>query len=309
MKVDTLTETGSSGINEDVLLVGRRVFGVFDGVTSLSPFRDPEGRTGGMIAATIASGVFGERTNAPLAELCEEANRRIAQAMANLGVDARRVEERWGTTAAVVRVGVTSFEWVLVGDSAILVVFADGTHQAVAPLEDHDQETRRLRAELHAHTLSQARVEMQDALRAVRARANIDYGVLDGQLSAMEHVRGGRMPLAGVRHLLLFTDGLLLPPVDPLGALDPGPIVERYLDGGLPAAQALVREVAEADPEGVRPPRLKARDDVAAIAITFPPPAQPPTVPGAPISVRQRPKRLVRGSKSAGAPSRRRRGR
>ncbi len=247
MKVETLLEASLGRTCEDALLVSRRVYGVFDAVTA-APSPISAGRTGGAVAADIARSVFGERTNAPLAELVEEANRRIAQAMEQHGIDPRQPEQRAGTTAAVVRFARDTFEWALVGDSVIIVVYADGS---ATPVRPPPQEPG---------------------------------GLLDGQPAALVHMRSGRSALAGVRHILLTTEKRA-----PL-ALDA--VVQRFLDGGLPATR--VEEEEE-----------KKADDVAAIAISFPPPAQPVRRSRGPKSIRRV---VASGRRSSGVPSRRKRG-
>ena len=219
MTVETLLEAGDTSPNEDVLLVSGHVYGVFDG--------GPSGN--------IASEVFGERTMAPLSELCQEANRRIGEARAGGAAEA-------GSAAAVVRVARDSFEWLMVGRSQVVVVRADGSCERLAPEDEH---------------------------------------VLSGEPSASGHVRAGERKLGGVRHVLLFTDGLLAE-----GAAEAVEgLVSRFLDGGLVA----VREVAK-------------EADVAAVAISFLPPNS---------VMRKRvskvpPRRIVTGAKrSSGVPSRR----
>jgi hypothetical protein len=250
VKVETLLEAGAGGEGDDTLLVSRRVYGVFDAVTA-APIASGVGRTGGAFAADIARTVIGEKTNAPLVELVEEANRRIGQVMEQHGVDPNKPEQRWGTTAAVVRVERDTFEWALVGDSLIIVVYADGSATPVRPLP-HEA-----------------------------------CGVLDGHPAALGHLKSGRSALAGVRHILLATCGLLAPAHEPEARIDLDSVVRRFLDGGLSAA------------------RSEAKDDVTAIAISFPPPAQPPKWLRGPKLAR----RVVgMGRRSSGVPSRRRRG-
>lgn len=205
MKVETLLETSLGRTCEDALLVSRRVYGVFDAVTA-APSPGEARRTGGALAADIARSVFGERTNAPLTELVEEANRRIAEAMEQHGIDPRQPEQRAGTTAAVVRFERDTFEWALVGDSVIIVVYADGSATPVRP------------------------------------PPNEAGGLLDGQPAALVHLRSGRSALAGVRHILLTTENLLAPARAPI-PLDS--VVQRFLDGGLSAALVEEEEKAD----------------------------------------------------------------
>ncbi|MDI1482316.1 protein phosphatase 2C domain-containing protein [Polyangium sp. y55x31] len=229
MTVETLFEAASSKTpgdttpNEDVLLVSGHVYGVFDG--------GPSG--------TIASEVFGDRTRASLAELCQEANRRIGEARAQGGAHT-------GTAAAVVRVAKDAFEWLMVGRSQVVVVRADGSFERLAPEDEH---------------------------------------VLSGEPSAEAYVRAGTRKLAGVRHLLLFTDGLFASGADE--AMES--LVHRFLDGGLVAARQGANEV-----------------DVAAVAISFLPPN-----PVARKRISKVPRRILTGGpkRSSGVPSRRRRSR
>ncbi len=50
-RVDSLYEKGSSNVNEERLLVGESLFGVFDGATSLKRQRPTNEMTGGALAA------------------------------------------------------------------------------------------------------------------------------------------------------------------------------------------------------------------------------------------------------------------
>ncbi|TKD09931.1 protein phosphatase 2C domain-containing protein [Polyangium fumosum] len=229
MTVETLFEAAASSgapgeaTNEDVLLVSGHVYGVFDG-----------GRSG-----AIASEVFGERTRAPLAELCQEANRRIGAARAQGGAQT-------GSAAAVVRMAKDTFEWVMVGRSQVVVVRADGSFERLAPEDAH---------------------------------------VLSGEPSAEAFMRAGERKLAGVRHLLLFTDGLLASGADE--AMED--LVRRFLDGGLGAVRQAANEA-----------------DVAAVAISLLPPN-----PVARKRISMYPRRILTGGakRSSGVPSRRRRSR
>jgi len=107
-KVETLLEAGLSGADGEGLLESGHVYGVFDA-----------GESG-----AIAKEVFGDRTRAPLVELCLEANRRIGEAKA-----AR------GTTATVVRLEAETFEWVAIGRAELVVVRADGSFEQLATAE------------------------------------------------------------------------------------------------------------------------------------------------------------------------------
>ena len=89
LKFRTVRIQGSGEWNEDALIVRERdsLFGVVDGATSLVPFREPSGETGGALAARItAETVMGMPLGADadadagavaLAGMLAEANRRF----------------------------------------------------------------------------------------------------------------------------------------------------------------------------------------------------------------------------------------
>jgi serine/threonine protein phosphatase PrpC len=275
--VETLEDTGSGPSTEDAMFVQAACFGVFDGATSLtapalgSRLGGPP--QGGAVAAGIARDVFAAGGPRPLAELAHEANQAVAGAMDRAGIDRARPENRWGTTAAVVRIADDRLEWVSVGDSVILAIFDDGTFRPLAPMHDHDRTTKRLVASLRARA-SALRELLKGDLLAVRALANVEYGVINGEPAADRFIVHGREALAGVRHVLLFTDGLLVPRADPDGIDDLAPIVARFQESGLPGAKDLVRDLESRDPDCRVYPRFKPHDDIAAIALTLEPPSR-----------------------------------
>src|SRR5262245_35471385 len=108
-------------------------------MTSLVEAPRSRGVSGGARAASIAREVFLGGRDVALADLARESNRRIAAAMESAGVDRSAKVSRWGTTAAALRWSDRHLEWAIVGDSAIVLVLADGSHRALAPVHDHDR--------------------------------------------------------------------------------------------------------------------------------------------------------------------------
>ena len=74
---------------------------------------------------------------------------------------------------------------------------------------------------------------------------NRTYGVLNGEPQAMPFMRTGILPLAGVSHVLLFTDGLFLPKEDPCAGPDFQRWARLFLRGGLTCVRDEVRRVSE----------------------------------------------------------------
>jgi len=145
MIVEKLIDDGSK--KEDSLIISESVFGVFDGANALDRFFDEEGKSGGLLASSIAKEEFSE-SDKPLKELAALANRRIREKMLSAGVDLSRKVSLWCTTAAVVRVREGAFDWLQIGDSLILVIHKDDSFELLVNDYDHDREVMVLWKEL-----------------------------------------------------------------------------------------------------------------------------------------------------------------
>jgi len=60
MQIQKAYDKGSRPLNEDVLLIGENIFGVFDGTTGHDRYADREGKTSGYLAASITKEIFEE---------------------------------------------------------------------------------------------------------------------------------------------------------------------------------------------------------------------------------------------------------
>jgi hypothetical protein len=106
---------------------------------------------------------------------------------------------------------------------------------------------------------------------AVRRRVNVTYGALNGESEALDFISRGRQRLSGIRHILLFTDGLFIPQEHPEDGHQLDKLVERFLSGGLQSVYQYVHELQTSDPLCHRYPRFKPHDDIAAVAISTTP--------------------------------------
>lgn len=268
--VTSLLEQGSGEMNEDELLscLGTGVFGVFDGATSLSRQRFKDGLTGGRLAAECCLQAF-SGDNGSLVQRAEQANTLIRESGISYGVDNTRKEELWAASCAVVRLRNNAIEWCQIGDCSILLVHRDNSFSLLSHDPRHDvdtllkwqNESRRRNGEI-------LRV-MADEILRVRRRANLDYGVLNGEEAALGFLRGGVESLDDVRSILLFSDGLMLPQADPSASPDVAKFVELYCDDGLEGVLRYVRNKQLEDLDCTRYPRFKIHDDISAIALEF----------------------------------------
>ncbi len=267
MKVESIFDKGSGKINEDALVLNAPVFGVFDGATSLVSY-DEDGKTGAYLAAHIACEVF-TNTKKPLLDLAHDANKKLLGEMESKNIDVSKKENLWGTTASVIRLGKNQFEYLLIGDSAILIIYTDNSYKLAVDYNDHDMELLTkwkkfadMKTKNILHVLDSECIEL-------RKISNVSYGVMNGEKEAVKFLHTGTESLHNVKHVLLFTDGLLIPKENPQNAPQFDALVKLYLEGGLAKVKNQVRELENNDPNCWKYPRFKQHDDIAAIAISL----------------------------------------
>ena len=277
MDVHTISNIGSGSVNEDVLLVASPLFGVFDGATSLRSYKDKQGRTGGYLAASIAKKVF-SREGKDLYHLATEANEAIGKSMRRNGVDVLDKLKVWSTSATVVRFNPDGFTWLQVGDSAGLIIYKNNSFEPFTEYHEHDKEWQSLWKKLAEEEVPRDEVTLriQHEVELLRKRMNIvgGYGVLNGEAGMTDFLHYGSRSLQEVKHILLFTDGLMIPKEDPFQPEKFGEMVDKFLDGGLKHLMGYVRNLERNDqPGGVAPRRFykhfyKQHDDIGAIALS-----------------------------------------
>lgn len=268
MKVESVYDTGSGILNEDALLIKRPVFGVFDGASSLVPYKSADGKTGAYLAANIAREIFASN-NKPLEELAKEANQRIKEAMDEANIDTTMKENLWGTTAAVVKIGKDTFDYLQITDSLILVIYEDKSYKLVAGHHDHDKELlTKWRALADKKTKNIRQILNNDVIE-LRKTSNIAYGTINGEKEMLKFLHTGTESLQNVKHIILFTDGLIVPKENPQAKDDFDTFAKLYLEGGLEQIKRYVRELENNDPDCWKYPRYKQHDDMAAISISF----------------------------------------
>lgn len=266
-KIERAFQAGGPRPSEDHLCCRQDLFAVFDGASSLSP-QLYNGQTGAWWASYLAGNEF-IKNDAPLIDLGQRANRRLKTAMTAAGVPAADRLACWSTSAAAVRLGEDDAEWLQIGDCQIVAIAADGSYQLLTSGPHHDRPTLLSLKELIRQNVPHPHQALRPHVEAVRLRMNQEYGVLNGDDSAAEFFSGGRISLKDIKHLLLFTDGLLPPLEDPEREHDIDSIVALYLEGGLALVQQQVRLMEENDPDCRRYPRFKKHDDIAAIALSL----------------------------------------
>ncbi len=268
MNVETILDQGSGLVNEDSLLEASPVFGVFDGASGMEPYMSDDGKTGALIASSTAVDVFSTREK-PLTDLVIEANDLIRKKMEVAKIDQSRKTSLWATSGVAIRVGDAAFEWVQVGDCFGLIISKTGSWSILSPNDNHDLETLIMWQGYAKEEREDIRSLLHDQLVRVRNKSNIDFGSLNGDSAVSNFLRHGTLSLSDAAHILLFSDGMLLPKEDPRSPDDFEKLVQLYLQGGLKNVRDYVRNVEGNDPQCWKYPRLKQYDDIGAIALSF----------------------------------------
>lgn len=267
MKIDYIFDKGLS--KEDTYLIKDNISGVFDGYDSLNKFVDKGGKTGGLIAATIAKDNF-SKNDKSLLDLALEANKKIKEKMSILKIKRDNNKNLWGTSAAVIRIKENSFEWIQVQDSLILVIYKDNNFKLLVEDYDHDKELLIIWKKLAEQKKENIRELIKGSLAQLREKMNkCGYSTLNGQKDVVSFIKGGEENLENIMHILLFTDGLFIPKEDPLENDDWNMFVKLFLEGGLRKIRDFVRNLEKDDPKCWKYPRFKQHDDITAISISF----------------------------------------
>lgn len=267
-KISHITNKGVGLVNEDQVIVGNNLFGVFDGATSLNKYVNNEGKTGGYLASLITKKIF-EKNNKPLVDLTLEANVAIKEEMIVRGVDTKDKNNLWSTTAAAVKIGSNIFEWLRTSDSLIIVVYLNKSYRLIGKFEDHDLNTMIEWKKLAQKKTKNIFNKLLNVTQENRKNANIDYGVINGEKEIINFIQSGQESLDNVSDIILFTDGLFIPKENPEDKNDWDKFVDLYNRGGLKKIKEFVRTLEEGDIECWKYPRFKQHDDISAVAINF----------------------------------------
>jgi serine/threonine protein phosphatase PrpC len=266
--ISQITDQGSGALNEDVLLTQGETFALFDGASSLVPYKAVDGRTGGKLAADAACKAFSTELS-DLQAAMRQANKAIHKAEVVAEIDHTQKESLWGTTVSIIRIQKEQIQYAKIGNSPMLVIHTDNSYQILGRDDNHDLETLLLWQSLAQKRIADPWESMRAQNIKIRRQVNETYGVLNGEQAALSFVQIGTLSLGNVKSIILLSDGLLLPKEDSRQAEQWDIWTAEYLAGGLPEVLKTVRAIETADPNAWTYPRLKKHDDASAIAIDF----------------------------------------
>jgi hypothetical protein len=138
-------------------------------------------------------------------------------------------------------------------------------------LEQIEADTRRALLDLRASGITDPQrllERMIPTLRAQRLRRNCadGYGVLAAEPGCVALLHVDRLPMRGLRSILLASDGYYRL-VGHYDAMNDTELVRRTRDEGAEALLRRLRAIEAEDPVAVRYPRIKISDDATALLI------------------------------------------
>jgi serine/threonine protein phosphatase PrpC len=274
---ETCSIKGSRALNEDALVVNNEsnVFSVIDGATSVTPYKNSKGETGGFIAANLlASYLQNVDTNSSLEHCVLNANEALNKLMVESGVTINKKTNLWSAAFVAVRISETKLDYVQAGDCMLFVKYKDGQ---IRPLT-HDHVCRfdaiTLQKLLEGKRLGYRDSEelFQYVLPTVRENkknANeVDgYSVLNGERNLVNFLEKGTINLADAERIYMISDGLFYPSMDVDSKTEWKDIVSKIDHMGLVNYAKHIIELEESDPKCQKYPRLKKSDDKTGIVI------------------------------------------
>jgi hypothetical protein len=270
---------GSSQNNEDALVINHKdqIYGVIDGATSVTPYRNSKGQTGGYLAANLLSSYLQDVPESrSLASVVLEANEALHIMMKDAGVDVSSKQNLWCSVFAVFRVHSHYIEYVQAGDCMLFAKYADGTlrplsHCQVSHL-DAISIKKREEARILGFTTNESIFEyVLPTIRGNRMKSNTlqGYSVMNGEPELAQFLEHGFFNRACLSRLYAMTDGLFYPKENIEEETDWKNTLTQIDNRGLQYYASDVLQIELTDLSCIRYPRHKISDDKTGIVIDF----------------------------------------
>lgn len=274
--IDSLCEPGGS-TNEDRATALPRTAWVLDGTTGHHPVRLFPGPTDAAWFAETADGLLRDLAGkaADTRGLLEDLARALIErcrGSALTSLDAADIDKP-AASLALVQLVDDDLEYALLSDCKLLMRRQDGSvealdHSVIAAFED--QLIAGVRAMQAAGETDLVRINQKlwPTILANRRRKNLPggYGVLADDPACVAFTDFGRRPAAALSHVMLASDGFYRL-VDTYDVFSAGALLDQALSTGLAPLYAQLRRIEDADPQCLTYPRLKPRDDAAALLL------------------------------------------
>jgi hypothetical protein len=272
--------------SEDLVQSAGSAAWLFDGTSAHDDPQACEQHHAAWFVEQLSRALADELTRAPshpLGDALAAAISRVASSHAQLCPDARRGHGP-SATAVIVRRSADALEYLVLGDSALLVQTRDGlvhhhSDKRLSAVEPRLRESIHLALRAGRGYDAPAHYETVRRLRATeRLMRNREHGfwIAGHDPAAALHSLVGcysldEEPTTGATRIALISDGLGRGVTHLQCYRDWGDLLESLFCLGAPACIMRVRQAEQADPHGARHPRTRAADDAAAITCVLTP--------------------------------------
>ncbi|NOU65892.1 hypothetical protein GC096_17800 [Paenibacillus sp. LMG 31461] len=284
MNVEKISLQGSGEWNEDALVGNERLnlFGVLDGATSLHPFRGPNKETGGYLASQVIKQYLEslqveDVSDVDLKQLVIQANIRLRENMAEVGIQTSDKSALWTSSLALIRIEDNYIDYAQVGDCMIVAVYQDGSFRTISrdQVAHIDLESKRI----WEQGIENGIVKREDLWELVKpiilqnkSKMNTmaGYTVLSGEPHLADFIEYGRINRIQLKSLLIVSDGLF--PHTELGS-EPIDVIHELTtsitNSTLAGYADWLINLELNDKDCLRYPRFKLSDDKTGIWIQF----------------------------------------
>ncbi|SDQ17389.1 protein phosphatase 2C domain-containing protein [Virgibacillus salinus] len=284
MKITKIYKKGDKDINEDAYVINEdaHIFAAIDGATGL------DGMPGYLASHAVQEELQQVTQAKSLYESMQAANYRLSEkAVEYYETSFRKLDtpsineipkkQRSSTGVAAVQFEQDglAFDYFHAGDCMLFLKYESDeirtvTHDLVQYLDKEAiSELVKLREEAgNDLDLKELREKVKPTLLRNRDKLNSadGYSVIDGSDKAFDYIEYGRIPLNRVTGILLLSDGLLLPTeLDEINAWSK--TAQIAFDNGLEGLLDEVEKREEEDPQCMKYPRMKQRDDKTGVLV------------------------------------------
>jgi len=227
MEISTTARVSlSKKVSEDAMVVNNEmnVYGVFDGATPITPFKNADGMNGAYIASNLFRKYFQNqfRAEMTLSEGIILANRKLLKEMKLNNIDVNRPEERWSTCVAIIKIDKQKISFAQLGDCMIIAEYHNGqinilTKDTVKDISIRAKMRREKERKQGLNLPDESYYQsIKNQLIYNRSMANtVDgYSVANGTEAVGNYIQSGFINTKNLKSILLISDGLSHPRFD-----------------------------------------------------------------------------------------------
>lgn len=227
MEINTSARVSlSKKVSEDAMVVnnGINVYGVFDGATPITSFKNADGMNGAYIASNLFRKYFENhfRAEMTLSEGIIQVNRRLMDEMKSNNIDINRPEELWSTCVAIIKFDKQRISFAQLGDCMILAenhngqinILTKDTVKDISRRAKLRREKERKQGLILPDESYYQSIKNQLIYNRTMANTVDGYSVANGTEVVANYIQLGSIDTKNLKSILLISDGLFHPTFD-----------------------------------------------------------------------------------------------